>query len=506
MSGARAEARTAAPRATKGVRLATALGVQDAGRLLRYFATYLPTQAIPALAGFLVLPILARRLFPTELGVLALAQTLVTLGWALTGNWLAVSIIREFPAYRERADVAGFARVLARALAWTGVAVLAFAGLLAAGGVFSSAVGENLPWILAAMAALVVQNVAVSLFAAGLRPRAYAVVEISARVGGIGLGVALVFLGHGVTGYLIGLAVSSAVIGAIGLAAAWPRAAGEPRGEGSPRLWLAFGGPAAAAAALHWGLQFVDRYLLAGLKDAGAVGIYTVGNVVGDRAVAIPMFAFIAAAVPLLVTAFERQGRAEVERLMRAYTRVALLVGLPVVALVAAVSDDLVPLLTGEERGDYSPAATVAPIVALGSLLFGLAAIASTGLSVAKRTRPLIYAGAIALAVNVVANLILVPPFGITGAAVATPIGMGAYLFAAALWARGHATWRVPWATALRACAAAGAAYACGWALTRVGDSRAADIALAAAGVAAAYVAALGLLGERRAGLPVASS
>mgnify|MGYP003336594428 CR=1 FL=1 len=51
-------------------------GSHDAGRALRDFATYLPTQAIPAIAGFLVLPLLARKLTPTELGVLAIAQTL----------------------------------------------------------------------------------------------------------------------------------------------------------------------------------------------------------------------------------------------------------------------------------------------------------------------------------------------------------------------------------------------------------------------------------------------
>src|SRR5438105_4123651 len=59
-------------------RLASHLGLVETGRVLAHFATYLPSQAIPALAGFLVLPILARRLFPTELGVLAITQTLVS--------------------------------------------------------------------------------------------------------------------------------------------------------------------------------------------------------------------------------------------------------------------------------------------------------------------------------------------------------------------------------------------------------------------------------------------
>src|SRR3954470_5464693 len=74
----------------RGLWLAQALGVRDAGRVLRHFVAYLPTQLIPAVAGFLVLPVLARELAPTQLGVLTLAptprgvlttaQTLTTLG------------------------------------------------------------------------------------------------------------------------------------------------------------------------------------------------------------------------------------------------------------------------------------------------------------------------------------------------------------------------------------------------------------------------------------------
>src|SRR5262249_37381449 len=51
-----------------GARLARALDLHDVGRALRDFAAYLPAQLIPALAGFLALPILARALTPGQLG------------------------------------------------------------------------------------------------------------------------------------------------------------------------------------------------------------------------------------------------------------------------------------------------------------------------------------------------------------------------------------------------------------------------------------------------------
>ena len=93
------------------MRLARTLGLAEAGRALRDFATYLPTQVIPAIAGVLVLPILARELAPSELGVLAIAQTLITLGWTAAGSWLTTTLIRELPAARQ----AGNLRPLLRA-------------------------------------------------------------------------------------------------------------------------------------------------------------------------------------------------------------------------------------------------------------------------------------------------------------------------------------------------------------------------------------------------------
>jgi O-antigen/teichoic acid export membrane protein len=398
---------------------------------------------------------------------------------------------------RARGETSGFDRTLGRGLAVVALALGAFAAVLAAGGIVSSAVASNFPLVVAATAGLVVQNVAVSLFAASLRPRAYATVEVSARVGGIGLGVALVFAGYGVHGYLAGLATASLLIGLVGLRFAWPRDASASLAPPALTPWLRYGVPASMAAVLVWALTFVDRYILALFENAGAVGIYTMGNALGDRLVMVPMFAFAAAATPLLVTAFETHGRAEVERLMTAYTRIILLLALPCVAYVAAAGSDLVTAIAGINYFRYGTAATVAPIIACGSVLFALAGLANTGLAVAKRTKYLAASSAIGLAANVAANVVLIPLLGIVGAAIATPLANALYLGATYRWARDHATWHFPWGTFVRAAAAAGAGYATA-ALVTFGAQPIERAAFAALIGAAAYLVSLLLLGERR--------
>lgn len=492
----------APPLRSRGVRLADALGVRDAGRALRDYATYLPTQVIPAVAGFLVLPILARRLAPNELGVLTLMQTLVTLGWAVSTQWLTSAVMRELPAARASGDLGAFSALLARGLGLSAVGFAAFAGLLGIGAVVSEAVRENYELIVAAIAGLVLQNVAVTLFAASLRPRAYAIVDVLSRTGGIALGAYLVFEGHKVQGYLLGLAIPSLVAGAIGIAVGWPRAPRPAATRPSLRPWVEYGVPVAAAALPTWALLLIDRYLLAFLRDLDAVGVYSFGAVIGDKAVRIPLFAFFIAARPLLITAFEGRGREEVERLLRAYTRIVLLIGVPIVALAVVGAKDTILLLSGTFSGTeyYAGAKPVIPIVAFGSLVYILALFAGAGIWVSKRTRPIVYAALIAVCVNIVANLVLVPPFGVTGAAVATPVGNAALLVAVLVWASRSLTWRFPWLTLARATAAGGAAYVAALLSLRAADGHAARLALAALVCGAAYALVLVVLGERRGG------
>ena len=145
--------------------------------------------------------------------------------------------------------------------------------------------------------------------------------------------------------------------------------------------------------------------------------------------------------------------------------------------------------------------------MAAGSLIYAVSRVGETGLLVvAKKTRPLVYAALFALGVNIVANLILIPPFGIKGAAIATPISYLALLLGVQWYARHHATWRFPYMTLVRGAVAAGAAYAAArFALEGV-DGRVPKLAVATVACVGAYAASLALLGERRGGEARASA
>lgn len=447
------------PARSRSVRLATRFGVHDAGRLLRDFAVYFPARVVAAFAAAVALPIIARRVPPTELGTLALAQTLINLGWIAAMQWLTATVMRELPRHREQGDIVAFRRGLCRALGLVAVSFAAFVVFVWIAAFLSSAIRQNVTIIVLAAAALSVQNLTTTLFLASFRPRLYALFETVGRVGGIVLGIRLVFLGHGVAGYLVGLTVVPAAVGLIGLPFAWPR--GVQTASRPERVsllgWMGYGVPAAVSASIMWAFLFVDRYLLALLKTTGDVGIYSLGAVVGSQSVLIPAFALSSVARPLLYQAYEAEGREAVEGKVRAYTRLLLILVLPVVAFVAVAAPPVIRFLsTGFFGQYYTPAIRVAPLVAVATALQSLGYLGNVGIAISRRTRLQLVGTGSALTVTVVANVVLIPLFGVIGCAVATVVGSAVLVLAPRRYAARYVTWRFPWGTLVRAGLAAG--------------------------------------------------
>lgn len=483
-----------------GVRLAQTLGLKDVGRALRDFTAYLPAQFVPALAGFLALPILARQLAPTELGVLTIAQTLISLGWIFASQWVTSAAMREYVPSREEGKLDEYSATLAGGVIVSLGLLMVFGVLLAVAGLVSSAVGSNWLPTFGATAGLVVTNVATTLFAAALRPRWSALIDLVSRTGGVALGTYLVWDGHKVGGYLLGLTLASLPTGVVATLAAWPRLRAVTRPRFSELgAWGRFGLPIAVSSGLFWALLLVDRYLLALLRTTNDVGVYSVGAVVGDKAVSIPLFAFYAAARPVLVSTYETSGRAAVERLMHSYTRLLLVIGVPTVAMAVVTAHPVVNLLVhGFYSQLYAPAAAVVPLIAIGSFIDGIGRIGSVGLGLARRNKATMLAAGIGLGVNVIANLALIPVLGIKGAAIATPISSIAVLTAQRWYARRYVSWFFPYRTAARTIAAGAVGVVAAHYAMSLSHADASKILLAAGIGAVAYVATLALLGERR--------
>lgn len=164
-------------------------------------------------------------------------------------------------------------------------------------------------------------------------------------------------------------------------------------------------------ALLQWG----DRLVLAAHVAPARLGAYGAAGDVAQQGFGLLFSAFHLAWFPRLVAAWE-QGAPDVQAQLNRYAQLSLMVMLPATVGFALVAHDLAGVLLG--AGFRDDAARVMPWLALAALIGGVRAyLFDLPLHLAQRMRvqSLIAGGAALLGVSL--NLLLVPRYGIVGAA-----------------------------------------------------------------------------------------
>ena len=414
----------------------------ELSRLLRGSGIYGLIGVGTSVLGVVAVPIYAHAMGPADYGVVSLVTATI--------NLLAVFVVLGLDSASARwygdEDVADDDRrtTFASWLICQAVVSAVLAGVLAglSAPIASSLIGGHastnaLRW--AALSLPLSAPAVIALNWARLRQRPWLAV-------GLGLGgptastatslLLVVGAGWGPSGVFAGQCVGAAVIGlvAIGAMRGWIgwRHVQSGRLVAMLRysLWLV---PAAIAS---WTLNLLDRYVIRAIDGTHLVGVYQVAYTVAALT-ALVTSGFQLAWGPFAFSIARRPGAGQTyAQVLRLYVLVAGFVVLCVSTAAPAAIHILFP-------ASYHGAAAAVPLLAVSYLLMGLTYIAAIGPSIAGSTRPIAMATFIAAALTVPLLIILVPPFGVVGAAVATAV---AYL-AQPLWVfwRGQRLWRVPY-------------------------------------------------------------
>jgi O-antigen/teichoic acid export membrane protein len=197
-----------------------------------------------------------------------------------------------------------------------------------------------------------------------------------------------------------------------------------------------FGLPLVPSALALWLTNFSDRFFLIKLSDAHEVGLYSIG-------------VRIASAIVLLLTAFRMAWPAFAYSIdddrdaQRTYSFVLTYVVYVCCWLALALgllAPWIVKLITTEP---FYPAQDVVAPLAFGVAAFGAYVVVQIGTGRARQTRSNWLVTGAAAVVNVTLNLVLIPPYGRMGAAIATVVAY-TLLFVAMAW-RAHRVFPVPY-------------------------------------------------------------
>lgn len=181
---------------------------------------------------------------------------------------------------------------------------------------------------------------------------------------------------------------------------------------------LKFGLPRIPHSIANQIIGLADRYFLNAYGTLRDVGVYSIGASFG-LAPKLFLSAFEAAWTPFFLGLMKEPDAQRVYSAVSTYV-VALLV--LIVGSLCAVASDLLRLTTTSE---FHAAAAVTPWIALGVMCQGFYLLGSIGLVITKRTTWYPLATGSAAAVSLLANALLIPRYGVMGAAWSNTIAYG---------------------------------------------------------------------------------
>lgn len=373
-------------------------------------------------------PIYTRVLGPSEFGVLETAMAVISFGmtlFALGFDQAVVVQVAQTADRRKQGPVLGSAVALPTAAATVvGLIVVAGALLLGGGGaLICTAIG--LPFLLSSYLS---QQGLRSLDL--VRPFVWSV-ALRSLVATL-LSCALIFtISPNATGVLAGLVIGAALAtltNVIALNRSVPMAVTAP----STRELLRFGLPLLPSALAGWSSMLVDRLVLASKVSFQEVGIYGVATRISGLLLTL-LFGFQTAWTARAVKDFHHDPATEPRRRSEALLLLCVGIGFGGTTL-CAFGPELVAILGGSQ---YADAAYVLPVLVLSNAVFAISAVAQVPALATGRTGTISWIALGSAALNLVLNLVLIPWFGIMGAAVSTLVAFLVFSGAMLLVSRG---------------------------------------------------------------------
>ena len=219
-----------------------------------------------------------------------------------------------------------------------------------------------------------------------------------------------------------------------------------------------FGLPLAAAGVGTLLLNLGDRFLLLRLTDAATTAVYDWSGRVGSLLYLLVVSSFNAAFSVMGVKSL--RGDATATGLHRVVFR-HFVVGTGWLALgLSLVAYDLTRVISPNPA--FLEVETLVAPIAVGYLLYGVYFLMVNVLFVAERTGTVAVNLVGATALNVALNVVLIPPLGPMGAAVATVVSYGALVALTARTVAAEAATRFDWSVLARVLLVGGALYAVG--------------------------------------------
>jgi O-antigen/teichoic acid export membrane protein len=382
------------------------------------------TNLIFSLRGLILIPILTKTLGADAYGIWSVIMVTISLLSPLALLGLTSAMIRFLAAEKDKRKIQeGFYSV---------ISVVFFAGLILSLVVFLLADSFAItilkdtsaaPLIKIASVVILLQALdlaSLEFFRAFGRMKKYSGLMLLQTVAEVGFVAYFVLVGFGLFGAVVSLVISRGIVLLIGASYIFKEI-----GFRLPKFYglgnyLKFGLPLVPATLLGWITSSSDRYLIGFFSSLQMVGIYSaaynIGAIIGFFGAPLQIILF-----PTISKLYEEGKDQEMKTYLAYSLKYFLLFAIPAIFGLSVLSRQLLLIMTRPEF--VAQGAAILPIVAVGTLFFGLyGCIFIFILIVAKRTRLIFVLVSFSAMINLFLNILFIPVYGIIAAAITTLI------------------------------------------------------------------------------------
>jgi len=379
--------------------------------------------------GFISFPILTRIFSVGDYGILSLITTSVFIISAIVKFGFPKSIIRFYSESKGKNQLnlfysTFFLSSTAIAVA-TGLLIIFVVHLILRKS-FDNNIVKVLYFLPMIIFVTCVSDTFTSFLRAEERTKYYNLIGMFARFLSLGLSIFFtVYIVRGLVGYYLGLVISSVTVSTILFFTFFKKLEFSKKGFsialfkssfkfGFPLIWSEFS---------HLLLNYVDRYFIQFYLGATAVGLYSAGYSLGTYVTEGIVYPISYAMAPIYMRLLFEKGEEETKAFISNTYRYYVLIAFPAAFGFMGLGKDLLVVLATDK---YSGAGVILPYVIVGQLIHYSTLILDVGLMIRKKTYIFPIVTMLSVLLNCLLNVVLLPRFGILGAAVATILS---YLF-----------------------------------------------------------------------------
>lgn len=388
--------------------------------LIKHAFQYLLARGFPGLVNFAALAVYTRLLTVEDFGSYSLIVSTVGLVHVLVFQSLLLVLGRFLPANQDNPKVV-MQPVLALFLTLAAGVVVLGAGML-----FSGMAEEWRNLVVLALALSIAQawhELNLRLATARLEPGRYSLLSGVKALLAVALGGWLAWLGWGANAPLLGLIAGALLSWFFFGRQPWRNVKPHWPDPETLKQYSTYGLPLAMTFVLAWVTSSSDRLMIAWLMEEAAVGLYSVGYDLAQHTLGLLLGIINTAALPLAIRALEHKGIGAASAQMRHNGELVFVGALAGAAGLLAIGPAMIILFVGE--GFRAGASSVFPWIVVSAAISGIKSFYfDNAFHLTKKSSWLVLTSGLAALVNVIANLLLIPRFGISGAAWGTLVAL----------------------------------------------------------------------------------